>query len=289
MSTGSNSISNSSNISSNTNSTNDGEATDKSVKSSKLNNTSSATTGGGGGNSSTASNQNNNSNDKNYNNNGASNGSVKNRGPGRPSKKSLSTICAWCTENKSALKYVLPTQSGKKEFCSETCIAEFRKAYSKGACQQCDNAIRANAPNREFCSTFCMNKFQRRNGSSATASATANTNGVQTSSGRLSTSSSSAAASPGSATLQHNNNNVINFDNKNNYADRGATVWDRNAVIVDCADHGSGGSEQSIANTKAMIPTSINQLVVQYERCRAFNWAVYLNVDQLSNQFWSSD
>jgi len=30
------------------------------------------------------------------------------------------------------LQYVLPTQTGKKEFCSETCIVEYRKAYSKG-------------------------------------------------------------------------------------------------------------------------------------------------------------
>ncbi|CRK98127.1 CLUMA_CG011495, isoform A [Clunio marinus] len=66
--------------------------------------------------------------------------------------------CTWCAETKTPLKYVLPTQNGKKEFCSETCIAEFRKAYSKGACVECDNAIRGNAPNRNFCSTFCFNK-----------------------------------------------------------------------------------------------------------------------------------
>lgn len=110
--------------------------------------------------------------------------SGKLRGPGRPSKKASSPMsstassapssssgatstapktvtCAWCSENKSILKYVLPTPNGDKEFCSELCIAEFRKALKKGACSQCGNVVRPNvAPNREFCSTFCMNKVQ---------------------------------------------------------------------------------------------------------------------------------
>lgn len=86
------------------------------------------------------------------------------RGPGRPSKKSTSA-CTWCGEGKLPLKYVFPTQNGKKEFCSETCITEFRKAYSKGACLQCDNVIRGSSQSasREFCSTFCMNKYQKKN------------------------------------------------------------------------------------------------------------------------------
>ena len=50
-------------------------------------------------------------------------------GAGRPSKNK--TSCTWCGENKQPLKYVLPTQHGKKEFCSETCLSEFRKAYMK--------------------------------------------------------------------------------------------------------------------------------------------------------------
>lgn len=305
MSTGSNSISSNS---LNANSTKDGEATVKSsIKSSKLNNSSTTTTaatttgtGSGGGdgsgtttNNALTTNQNNNSNDKNFNNNGASNGSAKGRG--RPSKKSISTICAWCTENKPSLKYVLPTQSGKKEFCSQSCIAEFRKAYSKGACQQCDNAIRTNAPNREFCSTFCMNKFQRRNGSNAPVSATNNTNGIQTSSGRLST-SSSAAASAGGPTTQHNNNNVMHFDSKHNiyapsllnhhaHAGRDSTVMCyQHYGDVDDAGHGKDNTEQSMANTNA-LHSSANyrppDRSPHYEPCRAFNWAVYLNVDHL--------
>ncbi|XP_068911715.1 polycomb protein Scm [Tenebrio molitor] len=83
------------------------------------------------------------------------------RGPGRPPKKIVS--CTWCNENKLPLKYVLPTTNGKKEFCSETCLAEFRKAYIKGACLQCDNVIRgANSPSKDFCSTYCMNKYQKK-------------------------------------------------------------------------------------------------------------------------------
>lgn len=91
-------------------------------------------------------------------------GSVgKVRGPGRPPKKPVA--CTWCGEGKAPLKYVLPTQNGKKEFCSETCLSEFRKAYSKGACLQCDNVIRSgstSSPNKDYCSTYCMNKHQKK-------------------------------------------------------------------------------------------------------------------------------
>lgn len=109
-----------------------------------------------------------------------------------PVKQSQSPLtCAWCAEAKTPLKYVLPTQNGKKEFCSETCIAEFRKAYSKGSCTECDNAIRANAPNREFCSTFCLNKNKKK--------------------------SSSTQESPSTSankSLNNNNNNSLSNNNK---------------------------------------------------------------------------
>ncbi|XP_047530895.1 polycomb protein Scm [Vanessa atalanta] len=83
------------------------------------------------------------------------------RGPGRPPKRT----CTWCAESKTPLKYVLPTENGKKEFCSETCLSEFRQAYSKGACLNCDNVIRGNAPSssKNFCSTYCLNKYQKKN------------------------------------------------------------------------------------------------------------------------------
>ncbi|KAF7266382.1 hypothetical protein GWI33_020281 [Rhynchophorus ferrugineus] len=86
----------------------------------------------------------------------------KMRGPGRPPKKILS--CTWCNETKLPLKYVFPITNGKKEFCSETCLSEFRKAYMKGgACIQCDNVIRGTgSPSKDYCSTFCMNKHQKK-------------------------------------------------------------------------------------------------------------------------------
>lgn len=62
------------------------------------------------------------------------------RGPGRPPK--WKHICTWCGESKLPLKYVLPIQNGKKEFCCQSCLSEFRKAYIKGACAYCDNVIR---------------------------------------------------------------------------------------------------------------------------------------------------
>lgn len=101
------------------------------------------------------------------------------KGRGRPPRKPVASgietkpgsTCTWCAEVKDPLQYVLPTQNGKKEFCSESCLAEFRKAYSKGACIHCDNVIRTQtAPNREYCSTYCMNKHQKKNSSSGNAS-----------------------------------------------------------------------------------------------------------------------
>lgn len=88
----------------------------------------------------------------------------------RPGKKSTSPTqmseCGWCSDIKPILKYILPTLSGENlQFCSENCIAEFRKAVKKGACKQCGNAVRSSiAPNKEYCSTFCMNKAMPKNG-----------------------------------------------------------------------------------------------------------------------------
>lgn len=89
-------------------------------------------------------------------------------GPGRPPKAKHS--CTWCGETKQPLKYVLPTQHGKKEFCSETCLSGFRKAYVRGACLQCDNGIKGvpvtleqpDGPSKNFCSSFCLNKYLKK-------------------------------------------------------------------------------------------------------------------------------
>lgn len=93
---------------------------------------------------------------------GSANG-TKSRG--RPAKKPA--LCTWCNEGKTPLQYVLPTQNGKKEFCSESCIVEFRKAYRKGVCIHCDNVIRGTTPHKEFCSNVCMTKHQKKNGTNS--------------------------------------------------------------------------------------------------------------------------
>ena len=89
-------------------------------------------------------------------------------GPGRPPK--LKVSCTWCNDTKQALKYVLPIQNGKKEFCSDECLGEYRKASMRGACIQCDNVIRstpirvqqADGPPKDFCSSFCATRYQKR-------------------------------------------------------------------------------------------------------------------------------
>lgn len=74
--------------------------------------------------------------------------------------------CGWCSDRKPHLKYKMPTLSGENlQFCSVNCIGEFRKAEKKGACKRCGNAVRMIiAPNKEYCSTFCMNKAMPKNG-----------------------------------------------------------------------------------------------------------------------------
>uniref|UniRef100_A0A336LUA6 CSON000087 protein n=1 Tax=Culicoides sonorensis TaxID=179676 RepID=A0A336LUA6_CULSO len=135
------------------------------------------------------------------------------KGRGRPPRKPTTgatetksgSTCTWCGEAKDQLQYVLPTQNGKKEFCSESCLAEFRKAYSKGACINCDNVIRAQtAPNREFCSAYCMNKYQKKNNNS-----------------------NSGNASPANTSRNGNNNNNNNNNNslsENNNRDNLSTT-----------------------------------------------------------------
>lgn len=102
-------------------------------------------------------------------------GNSTNKTKGRPGRKANTSqqpnaTCTWCGESKEPLQYVLPTQNGKKEFCSESCLAEFRKAYNKGACINCDNIIKSAAPNRDYCSDYCMNKHKKKLTSSVAAS-----------------------------------------------------------------------------------------------------------------------
>ncbi|XP_071540645.1 polycomb protein SCMH1-like isoform X1 [Panulirus ornatus] len=90
------------------------------------------------------------------------------RSPGRPPKNPRT--CTWCSEVKSQLKYVFPTSSGKREFCSEMCLSEYRKALMKGTCANCDNVIRStpvkcetsSGRRRELCSNECLKAWAKK-------------------------------------------------------------------------------------------------------------------------------
>lgn len=167
------------------------------------------------------------------------------KGRGRPPRKPVATTaetpksgttCTWCAEAKDPLQYVLPTQNGKKEFCSESCLGEFRKAYSKGACIQCDNVIRTQtAPNREYCSAYCMNKHQKKNNSSNNSSNSGN---------------ASPAASSRNGSNNNNNNNNNNSLSENHNRDN--------------------------VNTSRISPTITSTGPFQYESFTIFNWDDYL-------------
>lgn len=150
--------------------------------------------------------------------------------------------CTWCAETKQPLKYVLPTQNGKKEFCSETCIAEFRKAYNKGACKECDNAIRGNAPNRDFCSTYCINKHSKKKGTST------------------------AAASTSQPKMVNNNNNSIE---NNNSKQKSSTPASTPSAVE--ANNNNTLMKEHYAMTK-ISP------MFQYEAFHVFDWSEYLKV-----------
>lgn len=152
--------------------------------------------------------------------------------------------CTWCPESRTPLKYVLPTQNGKKEFCSETCIAEFRKAYSKGACIECDNAIRGSAPNRDFCSTFCLSKHNKKK-TSATA-------GSQ---------STSTAQQKSQTTTTTNSSSMSNLTNNN--SKKAAETNNNNTTTKDQQQH---------------YPLTKISSSFQYEAFQVFDWKEYLKV-----------
>ncbi|KAF7395603.1 hypothetical protein HZH68_009653 [Vespula germanica] len=164
----------------------------------------------------------------------------KMRGPGRPPKSKNS--CTWCGETKQPLKYVLPTQHGKKEFCSETCLSEFRKAYVRGACVQCDNVIRGtpvkleqkDGPTKDFCSSFCLNKHQKKE--------------AQAEMKKSNKDQSSPASSPVPSNLSNNN-----------------SVASATQVYTHTNNH-----------TTASHPPSTSTGPFQYETYQTFDWDLYL-------------
>lgn len=190
-------------------------------------------------------------NGKNRNN--SSNGNKKS-----PVKQQISSSlqqqqnrCTWCAETKQPLKYVLPTQNGKKEFCSESCIAEFRKAYNKGACKECDNAIRGNAPNRDFCSTYCLNKNSKKKGGTLT---------------------STPSTSQTIKMVNNNNNNSIENINSKQKSLTPATTTSSTTSAVE-ANNNNALIKEHYAVTK-ISP------MFQYEAFHVFDWNEYLKVNE---------
>jgi len=71
--------------------------------------------------------------------------------------------CHWCNQTAKPNHYVLPLKSGRKTFCSEACLFEYRK----DACIQCGNRIQGrpfqiknNSVIKEFCSEKCLNSYK---------------------------------------------------------------------------------------------------------------------------------
>lgn len=179
------------------------------------------------------------------------------------SATSSTATCIWCGEAKTPLKYVLPTQNGKKEFCSETCILEFRKAYSKGACIQCDNVIRANAPKPNFCSTFCMKKHQKK--------ALVATAPSSPSDGPSSTSTAAAAAGSSPKVNGNNNGSNSSSSSSSNGAGNGHGSSSRRSN-----GNNSPGRESAVAARISPVSTTTTTGPFQYESFHVFDWTEYL-------------
>ncbi|XP_057340924.1 polycomb protein Scm [Microplitis mediator] len=194
--------------------------------------------------------------------------SIQSKMRGRPPKSKNS--CTWCNETKQPLKYVLPTQHGKKEFCSESCLSAFRKAYVRGACVRCDNVIRGSpirleqkdGPTKDFCSPFCLNKHKTKE---IQAEAKKNTNdqpspaaspapsGLPSSSGTI---PQSFTTNNGANSSTNNNNNNTNTNNNNN-----STTSNNN----------NNNNPASISHAPS---TSTGPF--QYETYQTFDWDLYL-------------
>lgn len=165
----------------------------------------------------------------------------KSRGPGRPKKVSSSSACTWCADNKVPLKFIINQACNQKEFCSESCVAEFRNAYRKGACLVCDNVIRENAPHRDYCSSFCLNRDEEMKGQP---------NGTAAEAATAAESSSGATTA---VTSKASNNNNTNAENLNS-----------SSVQIRLSPYRSGGGGGSG--------------IFQYEQLNVFDWNVYLKV-----------
>lgn len=185
--------------------------------------------------------------------------------PGRPSKKSLVIICGWCEEAKPPLlKYVWENE--KKEFCSKSCIAQFREAHRKGVCLQCDNILMPNPVHKDYCSAFCQTKYQRTHGGGGGGAAAIVSTAVSVDqpggSGTVAIGGGGGggvgvAGSPGG--VMNNNNNNVNNNNQQ--------FGTQHRV------------DSSAGSTSAATPTTAPARTFQYESFNVFNWDDYLKVN----------
>ncbi|KYM98260.1 Polycomb protein Scm [Cyphomyrmex costatus] len=168
---------------------------------------------------------------------------------GRPPK--LKNIpCTWCGETKQPLRYVLPTQDGKKEFCSETCLSESRKTYARITCVQCQNVIglrgtpfkleQKDAPTKEFCSSFCLNVYQKKETQ------------IDIKKNSSNPATPSPVPSPAPSGLPSNNNipTTQSYTNTNNHT--------------------------TVSRRPSITSTGTSTISLQYEAFQTFDWDVYL-------------
>lgn len=202
---------------------------------------------------------------------GSSSSTSTSAGSNGTSATSSTATCIWCGEAKTPLKYVLPTQNGKKEFCSETCILEFRKAYSKGACIQCDNVIRANAPKPNFCSTFCMKKHQKKALAAATGTAPQSPSDASASPSSTSVVPTATGSSP---KINGNNNN--NGSSSSNGAGSNGNGTGNGSSSRRSNGNNSPGSEPAVPTRISPVSTTTTTGPFQYESFHVFDWTEYL-------------
>lgn len=86
----------------------------------------------------------------------------------------------WCGQTGKPNHYVLPLKNGRRTFCSEACLFEFRK----GACVECGDAVQGTPVQltdsgvlKDFCSDRCLETYAKkdaRNTRRSSGSAAAN-------------------------------------------------------------------------------------------------------------------
>uniref|UniRef100_A0A182RHV8 SAM domain-containing protein n=1 Tax=Anopheles funestus TaxID=62324 RepID=A0A182RHV8_ANOFN len=162
--------------------------------------------------------------------------------------------CGICLEEKNPLNYILPMDGNTKAFCSESCIMEFRKSGQR-TCIQCDNVVRANAPNPNFCSTFCLKKYQKKRSPS-----------LMNPFDDLRTNSSN----------NNNNTNSHNHNNNNSPNSNGSNGSSNGSRRSQGGGNISPGRTATQQTTRISPVTTTQTGAFQYESFHVFDWSEYL-------------